>query len=186
MHRALREAAKVFDVLRSLGLNISADKSHVLLSCAGTAAQGHRRQVTHQRHGQPHVCLDTEDGLLYIPISRQAPYLGAALSYSAFETYTAQSRLEKATAQYRRLARFLTGKNMFPKPKRVQVWRTCVWSTMAYSLDCLALTPTHIADITKQVLRQLRAVQVSQAHLHHTSDDEVLAMCGRDPEASPE
>ena len=56
--------------------------------------------------------------------------------YKGFEDETLSHRLAKGKANYWRLATILHGKHALTARTRMQLWRSCVWTSVSYGLDC--------------------------------------------------
>ena len=115
---------------------------------------------------------------LTIPLRSQFTYLGAQVSYHAFENQTLQYRLDKGTAAYSRLGSVLKARHHLNAQQRVCLWQSCVWSTISYGLTTCGLTPAGHKSLETTVLRHLRAILRVPVHLTHTTNADVARQAG--------
>ena len=167
-----------FRVLASLGLQVQHRKTQLIV--AHTGRQAHRWWRMHTastsegrflRVPQP----NQQD--LRLPIVTQLTYLGIVLSYRDAAAATVEHRLQVAEAQRARLLKVLHSRTL-PLHKRVQLWVACVRSSALYGLHLLDLQQRHVARITIVLVRHLRAISRSFAHMSQESSHALLHRLG--------
>ncbi|CAE7192843.1 MCAT [Symbiodinium sp. CCMP2592] len=103
----------------------------------------------------------------------QAEYLGLIISYNHFEKQSVHHRLAKANHRRWALAPILHTKQMSIAYK-LQLWQSCVLSTMMYALHCFCLSSGHIHSLQKTIMKHVRAIVSNQAFLKGTTHEEVM------------
>ena len=100
LRRALRDIGVVFDVLRSLGMQVNPAKSSLLVGLRGPLADRWLKRRAHKdRHGVRHLHHGAalQDR---IPIVSCFVYLGVVISYHNFEDQTMRHRLSIAAGHH--------------------------------------------------------------------------------------
>ena len=167
-----------FRVLARLGLQVQHRKTQLLVA--------HKGRLAH-RWWQVHTA-STKDGRflripqpnkkdLHLPIVPQLTYLGIILSYKDATTATVEHRLQVAEAQRARLLKVLHSRTL-PLRKRVQLWVACVRSSALYGLHLLDLQQKHVARITIVLVKHLRAIARSFAHMSQEASQTLLLRLG--------
>ncbi|CAE7838144.1 unnamed protein product, partial [Symbiodinium necroappetens] len=167
------------------GLQVQHRKTQLLVA--------HKGRLAH-RWWQMHTASTSEGRFLRIPqpnqrdlrlpIVTQLTYLGIVLSYKDAATATVEHRLQVAEAQRARLLKVLHSRTL-PLRKRVQLWAACVRSSgvfvarpyTAYT-HLLDLQQKHVARITIVLVRHLRAISRSFAHMSQESSQALLLRLG--------
>ena len=105
LHRSLRQAAAILDVLSERGFEVSAEKSIFILELRGRKATQALSNVT---------CVQADGkrkgvraGRWTLPLKLSHPYLGVILSFRNFELLSYQHRREKAVQTFTRLSTVL-------------------------------------------------------------------------------
>ena len=114
---------------------------------------------------------------LRLPIVEQLTYLGIILFYKDATTATVDHRLQVAETQRARLLKVLHSRTL-PLGKRVQLWVACVRGSAFYGLHLLDLQQKHLTRITITVVKHLRAIARSFAHMTQESNNALLARLG--------
>ena len=136
----LRNLGFVLDTLERLELQLSYQKSFVLLKYAGTnprpVLKGRiRRQgpdhflLVQRQHGQTSA----------LPLRKKGSYLGAIISYSAFEFQSWQHRKRTAWFAFNRLCKWLRHRHIAVQ-QRLYLWKQCVFTVLTYSLMATNVT----------------------------------------------
>ena len=180
LHRSLREAAVILDVLSECGFEVSAEKSIFLLELRGSKASQALKQVT---------CMLADGkgkgvraGRWVLPLKTSHPYLGVILSFRNFEMLTYQHRREKASTVLRdqqamhvkervRLWKALVLKGLIAKHIRV-IGRCHSYYTRETNdqvLDKLAITPPQ-----QILLREAEQCITQSEQLSHLQPSRVL------------
>ncbi|CAE7941314.1 Pol, partial [Symbiodinium necroappetens] len=178
LERMISAIQECFRVLERLGLQVQRRKTQLLVA--------HKGRVAH-RWWQMHTASSSEGRFLRIPqpnqkdlrlpVVTQLTYLGIVLSYKDAATATVEHRLQVAEAQRARLLKVLHSRTL-PLRKRVQLWVACVRSSALYGLHLLDLQQKHVARITIVLVRHLRAISRSFAHMSQESSQALLLRLG--------
>ena len=171
--RALTELRCVFAVFRRLGMKVNNAKTQAVLSVTGPIKHKiHKLYV--REHGQERrLLLSSGDPSQWILLVDQAEYLGLIISYNHFEKQSVKHRISKANHRRWALASILHTKQMCIAYK-LQLWRSCVLSTMMYALHCLHLSPGNIHLLQKTIMRHTRAIVSDQAFITGITHDEIM------------
>ena len=105
-----------------------------------------------------------------MPLVRKVDYLGAVTTYDSCATATLRRRTLLAKAAHSRLRGVLHAYRTLTITHRVRLWKATVWPCLAYGLEICGLTEEHHAQIQTLVMRHLRGIARSPAHLTHESD----------------
>ena len=170
--------AVLFKVLQSFGMAVSDAKSKAVFALRGTLSPSIRRKFIRKGNDGPLLRIPQLGGDLCIPLVSQVRYLGVQLNYTTFENATLHHRLDKGKAAFSRLGTILKGRHHLSSCQRINLWRACVWSTMAYGLTTCGLTAAGHKTLETLVIRQLRAILRLPAHLTQTTNQEVALQAG--------
>ena len=168
---------KILAVLHDLGMNISLDKTVILLAIKGRAAPQLLKTYTCYRQSVRHLRLSCSNSVTFLPIKTSHTYLGAKIGYGLFERETAQFRMSQAWMAFHRLHPLLKHQSV-PVSRRLQLWYTCVWSITRYALSSAGLDSTSAQQLYQHVNRQLRVVARSPAHISHEDNSKLLDRLG--------
>ena len=178
LERMISAIQRCFQILARLGLQVQRRKTQLLLAQKGRLAhkwwQAHTASTKEGRFlriPQP----GQKD--LHLPIVPQLTYLGIVLSYKDATTATVEHRLQVAEAQRARLLKVLHSRTL-PLRKRVQLWVACVRSSALYGLHLLDLQQKHVERITVVLVRHLRAIARSFAHMSQEASQALLHRLG--------
>ena len=172
--------AVLFKVLQSFGMAVSDTKSKAVLALRGTLRTSIRHKFVRKGPDGLMLQIPMVQGSLRIPLVSQFCYLGVQVSYTSFENATLRYRLDKGKAAYGRLGTVLKGRHHLSTPRRINLWRACVWSTMSYGLITCGLTLAGHKTLETTMVRQLRAILRLPVHLTRTTNQEVVAAAGLD------
>ena len=178
--QAIDRVGKLLEVLAQAGLCVNDDKTQVLFKLAGSRAKHFLHEVTDARRDGRHLRVSALWAQRFLPICRQAKYLGAQLSYDSYEDATVQHRVTAARATYGRLRRILTSRSNLSLTARVRLWSACVGAGLYYSLDSSGLTNNGLQKVRVLVQKQLRATLIARmpTHITHISNQELLDRLG--------
>ena len=113
-----------------------------------------------------------------LPLRKQHVYLGAVISYGAFEVQNAQHRKHAGQAAFARMRPTLMSQRALSLDKRLRLWRTIVVPTTMYSLGASGLTKQAYDLIRVMFVKQIRAMARSPRHLTEESDNSLLSRLG--------
>ncbi|CAE7403450.1 pol [Symbiodinium sp. CCMP2592] len=175
---AIERVGKLLEVLAQAGLNINDDKTQVLLRLAGSRAKRMLQEVTETRRDGRQLRVSALWMQRFLPVCKQAKYLGAQLSYEAYEDATLHHRVTAARATYGRLRRILTSRSNLSLTSRVRLWSACVASGLYYALDSSGISNNGLQKVRVLVQKQLRAIARMPTHITHVSNQELLDRLG--------
>ncbi|CAE7429260.1 Pol [Symbiodinium natans] len=165
LNRMVNNIADCFHILAQLGLQVQHRKTQLIVAHKGRRAQQWWRAHTASTSEGRYLLIPQSQGkALKLPIVDQLTYLGIVLSDKDATTATVEHRLQVAEAQRARLLKILHSLSL-PLAKRVQLWIACVRSSALYGLRLVALQQKHIERITVVLVKHLRAIARSFAHM---------------------
>ena len=170
----LRNLGFVLDTLQHLELQLSYQKSFVILKYAGTnprpVLKGRiRRQgpdhflLVQRQHGQTSA----------LPLRKKGSYLGAVISYSAFELQSWQHRKRTAWLAFNRLCKWLRHRHIAVR-QRLYLWKQCVFTVLTYSLMATNVTVSILHDFQTVVFRMIRTILGDHPYRTHRSHQQVF------------
>ena len=178
LERMISAIQHCFRVLARLGLQVQHRKTQLLLAQKGRLA--HKWWLAHTastKEGRYLRIPQPGQKDLYLPIVTHLTYLGIVLSYKDATTATVEHRLQVAEAQRARLLKVLHSRTL-PLQKRVQLWVACVRSSALYGLHLLDLQQKHVVRITVVLVKHLRAIARSFAHMSQETSQNLLLRLG--------
>ena len=111
-----------------------------------------------------------------IPLVNSHVYLGAKLSFFAFEDLTLAHRLHVSKVTFLRLRPWLLQRHTYPMHLRVKLWETCVKSSCLHSLQAVGITQKGALRLHQRFLGDLRQIARSPSHVTHETS---IALCNR-------
>ena len=160
----------IITTLRKHGMSVHATKAQAILTMEGTQRSTVTQKLTRTQESGRLFRVHTKTGDEFLPLVRRADYLGAVTTYDSSATATLRRRTLLAKAAHSRLRSVLHAYRTLTVVHRVCLWRATVWPCLAYGLEVCALTEEHHAQIQTLVMRHLRGIARSPAHLTHESD----------------
>ena len=169
---ALRSIGILVQTLQRVGLQLSQDKTVILLASVGTSSASLLHKVKHFIDQVPHLAIRVGAEQMFFKITTSHTYLGAVISYRNFELSNLKHRLQKTWGSFWRLHHLLISRALSMKT-RVRLWRACVFSILRYSLLSVGLPPQGPTMIRQAVNRQLRLIARSPGHIWHTTAEDI-------------
>ena len=176
LHRSLRQAAAILDVLSERGFEVSAEKSIFILELRGRKATQALSNVT---------CVQADGkrkgvraGRWTLPLKLSHPYLGVILSFRNFELLSYQHRREKAVQTFTRLSTVLRDQRAMHVTERIRLWKAVVQPVLLYGLAAVGLTPEILRDLTSLVAKHIRIVGRCHSYYTRETNDQVFAKFG--------
>ena len=155
-------------------MRISRSKSVVLLKMAGKRAKDMwRRHVVYVRD-RGHCLRLKHQNLVDLAIRPHHVYLGTVLSYGPFEKLTLEHRMRIAAGAFSRLRPLLKCKALAVN-WRVQLWRSCIFSTCYYGLDSVGLLPCGARAYRSKMHMYARCAIGDHSYITGRTTAEVLA-----------
>ena len=178
LERMVSAIQHCFQILARLGLQVQHRKTQLLVAQKGRLAhKWWKAHTASTKEGRFLRIPQPGQKDLQLPIVPQLTYLGIVLSYADATTATVEHRLQVAEAQRARLLKVVYSRTL-PLHKRVRLWIACVRSSALYGLHLLDLKQKHVARITVVLVRHLRAIARSFAHMSQEASQALLFRLG--------
>ena len=171
--QAVRAIGVLVRTLQKIGLELSLDKTVILLASIGTSSPSVLASFKTLVDKIPHLNVPVGQTKIPFKIVPSHKYLGAMVSYQGFELLNLKHRLHTAWGSFWRLHHILINRTLSLRT-RVRLWQACVFSVLRYSVHSVGLPPQGAAMITQAVHRQLRLIARSPAHLWHVTSEAIL------------
>ena len=179
LDRILHNFGTMLDALADNDMIINAVKSAVLLRHRGTFIKKWlRRHKQHTSDGDFFYLRTPKGREFRFPIREQHTYLGVKISYHAMAKHATLYRLQAANQAWQRLRRVLCSSGRLALPHRISLWKATVLPTLMYGLAAVDPEPKDCARLQSLVIKHVRAMAKSFAHLHYESSNKVLLRCG--------
>ena len=178
LQQALMRFGLLMDVLEDHKLQVNLEKSAILMKVAGKHKKAVLKEHTISTKEGFYIAVPGKRGVRLLPWVDEHKYMGAMLSYDSFQSATFLHRLESCRNNYQRLRKFLHRRQHLTLAQRVQMWRTCVWSSLRYALHATGLTSEHVLKIRGVVATHLRAIACSPRHLTGETNSSLHARLG--------
>ena len=171
---ALRRLGILFDVLANLHLQVSYPKSALLLALSGTNSRTLQTQLIKCGANGPYVEIPRSDGsCIHLPVKSVAGYLGVQMHYSQLEILTLRRRMQSAQLAFIRLRRWLCSRHV-KLASRLQLWRSCIYSTLIYGLFATDIPFHGIQKLHTFIMGHLRKVVGDHSYLTGLTHGEFL------------
>ena len=108
----------------------------------------------------------------WVPLVPHAEYLGLVIAFDRFEALSTRHRIQKANQRRWILASALHSRKLSIKYK-LQIWRSCVQSTLLYGLHSFCLSPKLARELQATAMTHVRAVVSDLRHLTGHTNQEV-------------
>ena len=156
LHAALRRIGILLDVLEEMGLTLALDKSYAMIALGGTNCRDLSRTIIHVDSQGPHILIPRAQGRVSrLPLCSHTKYLGVHIGYKLYEKHTVQHRIQSANITFSRLRRWLCCKRISLK-YRMQMWRACVFSTLAHGIFSVGFTLRDALHMQQCIFRMYR------------------------------
>ena len=153
-----RNIGHLLDVLETLKLQLSYQKSHVLISVAGSNSRNALKgRLAQQSAGRCILIPRATGDKTPLPMSSQSKYLGVIMSYGAFEDQTWQHRRKSGLSAFARLKPWLTNSRI-ARHRRLYLWRVCIHTILTYGILATNVTVKVLHDYQAVVYRMLRTI----------------------------
>ncbi|CAE7308635.1 unnamed protein product, partial [Symbiodinium microadriaticum] len=179
LDRILHKFGTMLDALVDNDMLINAAKSAVLLRHRGSFIKKWlRRHKQHTSEGDL-LYLRTPKGREFrFPMRDQHTYLGVKISYHAMARHTTQYRLQVANQAWQRLRGVLCSSGRLALAHRISLWKATVLPTLMYGLAAVDPELKERIRLQSLILKHVRAMAKSYAHMQHESSCKVLQRCG--------
>ena len=174
LEAALHAIGIIYTGLHAIGMEVSASKSACIFTYRGTLKGTVHKRFVGQFKDQKVLKVPNGASTLHIPIVSEHIYLGTVVSYSQYETQTLRHRINIARSRYFQLKTVLNNRGHMTRRDRLNMWMTCIWSTMSYGLVECGVTKQGCVTLQSIMLQHVRAIVASPAHIDKVSDAEIL------------
>ena len=148
--------------LRVAGFRVNTQKSVAIMRLVGKQVLSFHRKWCSRPSSGPLLHLPNPD--IQIPLVSKASYLGAILSYRAWENDTLQRRLKAAQHCFRTLRRWLMDRH-HPLHLRLRLYRQCVYAIATYGVFEMGLTHRGAQQLISMINLHHRTMTRSPVHL---------------------
>ena len=170
---ALSRIGLLLDALDQLGIQLSLEKSHAIIRISGTNCRDiYKKYIKVDSHG-PHIMIPRANGQSRLPVQTQAKYLGIMVGYHSFERSTVRARLKAARHTFARLRRWICAKQI-PRKTRLQIWHSCVFTTLVYGIFSTGFTQPDLQQIQHSIFMMYRQLLGDHAYKTHHTHAEIL------------
>ena len=157
-------------------MTVNFQKSLVVIMLKGRRAASMMYKYTKWWNGGRCRMLRTGDHDTYIPIKDSMTYLGTILSYQNFELQTAQHRAAQANSNFAQLKDVLRTNGALSRARRVEVYRTCIWTSLTYGIVAVGATTSSCRILLTTAALRLR--KLLRVHQKGQSNEMVLMQAG--------
>ena len=173
MERAITQLKTIITLILDMGMQINFQKSAAVIALKGYMVKQVLQKHTQWRYGVKNLRLRMESTDIYIPIQAQIQYLGAVLSYTAFEQQTADLRVSQARQNFDQLRRVLRTSGGLSTARRLSIYRMCVWTALLYGITSIGITAAVCRTLQSAAAMHLR--KLLRIHAKGHSNESVLA-----------
>ena len=179
--------ADLLRIVRKYGFKVNSDKCHLMVKLMGTAsarAQKLFSKISIDAQGVKHRTwrIGSTNAQETFPQSSSFKYLGVYVSYGNQEKATLDYRLQEGNAKLQQVRRYVYNRRFSGPKRRLKIWQTTVWATVAAGLVDIGLTAETAQQLRSWYARIIRAVLNKPVHLTGISTKQLYADFGiKDP-----
>ena len=166
----------VLTVLEAMHLHINFRKTAVLLRLVGKDAKRILQQHTSQQAGQTHLHLEVSGRHCTVPVKLQHEYLGTAVAYQGRISGNMRKRQQAGQLRYQAIRRTLVGRHILSTEHRISLWRSCVSTSLMYSVPFVGCHPKSLLSLDKSMTKHLRAILRKPAHIGHDTNHHIWTL----------
>ena len=160
--RAMHDMSFLMRVFGAYGLKINPSKSFAMLRLVGKALPSFQKRWICRSADGP--LLRLPDMAIQVPLVAKTSYLGAIISYRAWESDTIRRRITAAQTCFHILRRWLLDKH-HPIHTRIRLYRQCVLPTVLYGVFEMGMTYHGCTSIMGMINKHLRSIAHAPVHL---------------------
>lgn len=154
---ALRLIGHLLDLLVTMGMEISTEKTVVLLRLPGLKAKQILKRHVHWFRSSKWLEVPRKDHVQYVHVVPCLPHI----PWSATVIFC----LHIGRAAYGRLRYWFQGHHGFSHVNKAKLWKTCIRSSYSHALQCTGLGKAGIEQLHGRMRQDIRSVSKSPAHL---------------------
>ena len=171
--RAITELRIILRFFANFDMRVNYTKTQAILLLSGSGKHKIRKLYV-RHHDEGHrLLLLPGDLSRWLPLTTHTEYLGMIISYDGFEARSTRHRIHKANQRRWALASILHSRKIASRYK-LQIWRSCLQSTLVYGLHCFGLSPKLAAELNVNSMKHIRAIVSDQQHLTGRTHQEIL------------
>ena len=167
----------VFMCFRNFHLQINTTKTQAILKVVGTLKHRVHKEYVRKHQASKRLLLSPRDPDRWLSLVHQAEYLGMIISYDNYEQQCLKHRLTKAHNRRWALASVLHSRRLGVQYK-LNIWRSCVYSTMLYGLAHCGLSGEQAGELQKAIMKHTRAIVSNQAFLTGETHESIILRYG--------
>ena len=161
---------RLFEHLEQHSLLINYEKTQVLFRVCGAGSRSHLSRHTRKHNGRR--CLAVKPGCL-LEIQTSIVYLGVVLAPGRSSVLTMRYRIKQANKNWARLRCWWRCSSLSIR-QRCQLYQCTILPCLCYGLGGLGLSQKAGELLTGTVLKQLRHIAGSPAHIFHETNADLL------------
>ncbi|CAE7573790.1 unnamed protein product [Symbiodinium sp. CCMP2592] len=173
LERCMMEVRVALGVFKTFHMKVNYEKTKAILKVVGSLRSRVHKEYVRKHDQERRLLLSPRDPSAWVALVPQAEYLGLIISYGAFELQSMRHRIAKANKRRWAMASVLHSRRLSVGYK-LQVWRSCVLSTLTYGLHCCGLSGDQLQEAQRHMMKHVRAVTNNQAHI--TGDSHATIM----------
>ena len=168
----------VLDAIETLKLQLSYDKTFVILATTGSGQKRNLKGVVERNSSGATILLPrANQPKSAIPLKAKGRYLGTELSYGPFEQLTWTFRLKAAKSAFARLQCWFKSRQ-FPVQHRIYLWKVCVLSIMHYGICATSVTVKILHEYQQTIYRMMRTVLHNHSYRTRETHQQVFQSVG--------
>lgn len=174
LQAALHRIGILLDTLEDLGISLSLSKSLVIIQICGTNKREVTKRTVKIGSDGPYILIPRIQGEpTKLPVKMSATYLGVQVGYKLFETNTVHHRLQSARTTFSRLRRWLCARQI-PMKARIQMWKSCVLSTMLYGIYAVGFTLPDVLQLQHCIFNMYRKIVGDHSYITRNTHYQIL------------
>lgn len=172
--QVLTRVGCILDVIESMQLKLSYDKTFVILATAGSnVSRALKGTIERSKKGATILIPRAGQAPSPIPLRATGKYLGIIVSYGQYELQTWQHRLKAARTAFARLRCWFKNKQ-FQVHHRVHLWMVCVHTILTYGLSATNVTMRVLHEYQQIIYQMMRTVLHDHAYVSHNTHQQVF------------
>ena len=148
-----------------MGFILNPNKSTVIIRGTGFTFTRWKKHSTVLYQSVRRLSILADQRTYHLPIAQKSLYLGCIMSYDSFEMQTLSVRVAVGWKQFRRLQKWLCGRQRVNRTLRHQIFSTCVIPSILYGIFYTGATPSGIQVLCTQLIAMQRRLIGDISHI---------------------
>ncbi|CAE7251537.1 unnamed protein product [Symbiodinium sp. CCMP2456] len=165
VHALTMHVRALFETLEEANMTANPEKSKLHIKAVGVPMKKWLRARTVTHKGAKCLIIRTPFTALFLPLCDSLTYLGAVVSYGAYEDQTAEHRVRSAQANVARLAKHLFTQHGISLRVRLRLFLTCVRSSLLYGITSVGTTSKSLSVLQRFEAKHVRRLARSPVHM---------------------